>query len=290
MESHTPIYIFNFLAAGGFGLLLATLIPAMLSRSIHRSKTWFSMIISWIIYALSYLLIVGHQLGPEPPRAGVCVLQMVFIYASPPLTAISGLAFILDTHFRITKALFTRGVDHKYTRILLLVPWVSFAVVAGEALIVVQDFADIQRNSTHMYCHSSANVQYLTTALICVISLGTALCMIAWTAVILYRNWALFRQLSANSERELRLSSLIRIMIFTMMASIGLGLGAFATTPDVASSAIWSALLPILPFLCGIAFGTQKDIIRCWMFWKPKVNHPDSSTSSSNHPKVQEEV
>ncbi|KAJ7019914.1 hypothetical protein C8F04DRAFT_324139 [Mycena alexandri] len=84
MGSHTPIVIFNFLAAGGFAMLLGTLLPAMLSANIHRRKTWFSMITSWIIYALSYLFILGHQFGPEPPR-GLCVLQMIFIYASPPL-------------------------------------------------------------------------------------------------------------------------------------------------------------------------------------------------------------
>ncbi|KAJ7170741.1 hypothetical protein C8R43DRAFT_65053 [Mycena crocata] len=87
MESHTPIIIFNFLAAGGFVLLLATLLPAVLSSSVHRSKTWFSMIISWIVYAISYLLIVGHQLGPEPPR-GVCAIQMLLIYASRTLQTI----------------------------------------------------------------------------------------------------------------------------------------------------------------------------------------------------------
>jgi hypothetical protein len=46
----------------------------------------------------------------------------------------------------------------------------------------------------------------------------------AWTAVILCRNWSLFRKLSTQtSERELRLSSLIRVMLFTMMTTIGFG-------------------------------------------------------------------
>ncbi|KAJ7931582.1 hypothetical protein B0H13DRAFT_853654 [Mycena leptocephala] len=137
--------------------------------------------------------------------------------------------------------------------------------------IVVQDFKDIQRDPNHMYCHSAASVQYLTTSIICVIGLGIALCMTAWTAVILCRNWSLFRKLSTQtSERELRLSSLIRVMLFTMMTTIGFGLGTSGASPNIdgAHSHIWGTLLPILPFLCGIAFGTQKDILRCWMFWK----------------------
>jgi len=285
MESNTPIVIFNFTAAGGLAMLLATLFPAMLSPSIHRSKTWFSMIVSWIVYALSYILILGYQSGPEPGR-GICVLQMMFIYSTPPLTAISGLAFIIDVHFRITKALFTNGADHKYTR-LMYGPWALFAVVVAAALIAVQDFADIQRNLSGLYCHSNAGVQYLVAAIICAIGLGTALLMIIWTAVILYRNWALFRELSTNmSERELRLSSLIRIMLFTLMATIGLGLSVSGATPHGGDAEVWNALLPLLPFLCGIAFGTQKDIIRCWMFWKRKTGNAgsdDGPRSSKGH-------
>ncbi|KAJ6531851.1 hypothetical protein B0H19DRAFT_459200 [Mycena capillaripes] len=85
MESRTPTYIFNVLAATGFILLFATVVPAALSSNIHRSKTWFSMIISWMVYAASYLLILGYQLGPEGPPRGICGLQMLFIYACPPL-------------------------------------------------------------------------------------------------------------------------------------------------------------------------------------------------------------
>ncbi|KAJ7756508.1 hypothetical protein DFH07DRAFT_482189 [Mycena maculata] len=302
MESNTPIVLFNSIAAGGLALLLATLFPAMLSTSIHRSKTWFSMIVSWIVYALSYILILGHQSGPQPPP-GICVLQMMFVYSTPPLTAISGLAFIVDVHFRITKTLFANGADHKSTHLMLFGPWALFAVVVGETVVVVQDFADIQRNPSGMYCHSNAGVQlvtpfgnttithsrmsnlrrYLVAAGICAIGLGTALCMIIWTTVIVCRNWALFRHLSTNmTERELRLSSLIRIMLFTMMATIGLGLSVSGATSFAGNVAVWNIFLPLLPFMCGIAFGTQKDIIRCWMFWKRRTDKVTPDTCPHN--------
>ncbi|KAJ7158697.1 hypothetical protein C8R46DRAFT_1109940 [Mycena filopes] len=281
MESLAPIFVFNFLAAGGFAMLLATLLPALLSADIHRSKTWFSMITSWIIYALSYLLIIGHQSDSEPPR-GLCVLQMIFIYASPPLTAISGLAFIVDTHLSINKALFSSRVGHIYTRPLLLVPWAIFGAVAVEALVAVQDFTSVRRNPANMYCHSTSSVQYLTTSITCVIGLSVALCLTIWTAIILHRNWALFRRLSMHTRNsELRLSSLIRILLFTMMTTIGLGLGTFGVTSnDGEGVQIWSALLPLLPFLCGFAFGTQKDILSCWMFWKWRTSSDAGSSQN----------
>ncbi|KAJ7104087.1 hypothetical protein B0H15DRAFT_808406 [Mycena belliarum] len=282
MDSRTPTAVFNTLAAVGFILLLVTIAPPALSKNIHRSKTWFSMILSWMVYSASYLLIIGHQMGPEPPR-GVCGLQMLLVYATPPLTAISGLAFIADVHLRINKALFTSQVDHKFTPLLLLIPWGLFVAVTAEALIVVRDFSEIQRDPNNMYCHSVGNIQTQVSAIICVIGLGLALCMEIWTSVILYRNWVLFRQLKTKM-RDLRLSSLIRILVFTLMTSTGLGLGAIVAPANVTDGlALWSALLPILPVLCAISFGTQMDIVHWWMFWRlwgTKL-HPSCSSQST---------
>ncbi|KAJ7019915.1 hypothetical protein C8F04DRAFT_324175 [Mycena alexandri] len=92
-----------------------------------------------------------------------------------------------------------------------------------------------------------------------------------------------------TTQSELRLSSLIRIMLFSIMTTGGLGLGAFGVTSNVGEGVeIWSALLPILPFLCGIAFGTQKDIASCWMFWKWRTRSA-AATSTTKLPKPSEE-
>ncbi|KAJ7494804.1 hypothetical protein B0H11DRAFT_2003439 [Mycena galericulata] len=291
MDSRTPTYVFNFLAGTGFFLLLVTVVAAAVSPTIHRSHTWFSMIISWMVYAASYMLILGHQLDIEPPR-GICAFQMTLIYASPPLTTMTGLAFIIDVHLKLTRALFTNQADHKYTRLLLFVPWALFAAVSAEALIAVRDFTEIQRDPNHMYCHSLLNIQTRISAIICVIGLGAALSLIIWTTVILYRNWMLFRHLTTTAN-DLRLSSLIRILVFTVQTSTGLGLGALAAEDNVIpGQAIWSALLPILPVLCGLVFGTQKDITHCFMFCKPVDNDPPafSTPSPSSHTCKNEEV
>jgi len=227
--------------------------------------------------------------NPPGRLRGICALQMALIYASPPLTAISGLAFIIDVHLRLTNALFTSKVDHKYTRSLIIIPWALFAAIASEALIAVRDFAEVQRDPNHMYCHSLTQVQTRISGIICVVGLGAALLLIIWTSVILYRNWVLFRHLSTTTS-ELRLSSLIRILVFTLQTSIGLGLGASAPETVTAKLAFWSALLPLLPVLCGIAFGTQRDMIRCWMFWKPQTRNLEFSPSESKHTREEEVV
>ncbi|KAJ7650222.1 hypothetical protein FB45DRAFT_887327, partial [Roridomyces roridus] len=194
MDSRAPTYIFNFFAVFGLFLLSVLLITASLSPQIRRSQTWYSMIMSRMVYAASYTLLLGHQFGPKPPN-GICALQMVLVYASPTLTATTGLAFIVDVHLRLTSALFKKP-NPKYTRYLLIIPWAIFEAVCAEALIAVHDFADIERGPDHMYCSigSVDNFQGRLTAILCVIALGMAP-LILWTMAILYRNWRLFRHM-----------------------------------------------------------------------------------------------
>lgn len=76
--------IFNTLAFLGLFLNVAVLAAALLSPRIRRRSAWFSSMAAWIIYSVSHLLIIGHQIGPEPPY-GNCLAQAVSVYATPPL-------------------------------------------------------------------------------------------------------------------------------------------------------------------------------------------------------------
>ncbi|KAJ7773341.1 hypothetical protein B0H16DRAFT_146560 [Mycena metata] len=153
------------------------------------------MIISWMVYASSYMLILGHQLGPDPPR-GICGLQMLFIYACHTCCAVNRIYWIGVCRRCLKPGLsqnnggsFHQQADHKYTLMLLAVPWALFVVITAKALIVVGDFAGIQRDPNYMYCHSVVDTQTRVSAFLCVFGSGAALCLEIWTAVILYRNW-----------------------------------------------------------------------------------------------------
>ncbi|KAG6916579.1 hypothetical protein DXG01_006228 [Tephrocybe rancida] len=85
---------FNILVLLALTLNAAYLAPALWSSSIHRRPQWYSLAISYIVYSTSYLLIIGHQSGPDPPY-GLCLAQAAFIYAAPPLSMVTGaLVFI----------------------------------------------------------------------------------------------------------------------------------------------------------------------------------------------------
>jgi hypothetical protein len=62
--------------------LALTLAPAVFCSNVHRSKAWFSMITTMMIFPLLYLLNIGSQFHAEQsPPIGLCILQAGFIYA-----------------------------------------------------------------------------------------------------------------------------------------------------------------------------------------------------------------
>ncbi|KAJ6619818.1 hypothetical protein B0H10DRAFT_1946628 [Mycena sp. CBHHK59/15] len=137
---------------------------------------------------------------------------------------------------------------------------------------VVQNFADIQRDPI------------ICTAIVWTIS-RPDICdyLRHWVG-----NSALYGSLKRS---DLRLSSLVRILVFTHDGLNWIGSRCFCSFPSdgTNSYAIWSALLPIrtysqtqVPFLCGIAFGTQKykDIMHGWMFWK--LSYPPNRVNGAN--------
>lgn len=40
----------------------------------------------WLLYSLSYGLLVGRQEGPDEPPLGLCITQTLLIYAVPVLS------------------------------------------------------------------------------------------------------------------------------------------------------------------------------------------------------------
>lgn len=83
-ESHWATNLFIALHAVALALLLAVVLPAFLSPQVHRMKTWFSFILGWMCFCISYLVIAGHQWGAEPAYS-LCLFQAAFVYASPVL-------------------------------------------------------------------------------------------------------------------------------------------------------------------------------------------------------------
>lgn len=120
----TELAVFDALAFIGLALNAAVLAPVIFSPSVRRTTTWSGLIISFIIYSWSYLVIFPWQrLLSQFPPFGLCFLQATLVFASPALVTMSYTAFVIDAralnlppHLLETNILFqvlpTDGLHH----------------------------------------------------------------------------------------------------------------------------------------------------------------------------------
>lgn len=103
------IIVFDTLYSVALFLLLATLFIAWRSSRIRRFSTWYMFLITWIVDALSKLLLVGQQASPRRPEFGLCIIQASLINATPVLyvSAVKKKYAVINSLFCIG-ALFTR--------------------------------------------------------------------------------------------------------------------------------------------------------------------------------------
>ncbi|KAH7878191.1 uncharacterized protein C8R40DRAFT_1263541, partial [Lentinula edodes] len=142
--------------SGGMGMLLL-LVTALASRTqfarrlthgctvtvsnepIHRSRTWYSFCISWVISCFSYCLLffAMEQFNPnEKPTFGLCLTQAALIYSSPPLTGATTFALLLDVWLMFrTAALGKWFGGRKVTNSLLLAPYILWVILTIGFLI-----------------------------------------------------------------------------------------------------------------------------------------------------------
>ncbi|KAF8917542.1 hypothetical protein CPB85DRAFT_169922 [Mucidula mucida] len=68
------------------------------------------------------------------------------------------------------------------------------------------------------------------------------------------------------------MSMMLRMGLFCMFPILGLGIGFALALPSVitddCSSAKVRIVIASIPAVAGITFGTQKDILRIWVFWR----------------------
>ncbi|PBK67100.1 hypothetical protein ARMSODRAFT_338671 [Armillaria solidipes] len=269
------VLVFDTLSFVGLFSLLAVLLPAVFSKQIKRRRTWFSLILSWMVFAFSYLCLVNNQLGDEP-HFGTCLFQTLLVYSAPPLVASSGLYFILDIYLELRNTIFSESeISIVYRDTIVLAPWVLWVLmIMTSAFQLIKDPTQISRESTHMYCHSNTGAQLTVT--LCVTFPLAACCILLEVLMghLMYRNWTVFRRYCVDKASDSRtgrvsLSMIIRIVCFTLVPLAALGLASFVAAHQMESNATWNILLASLPILAALSFGTQKDIVRAWMFCIP---------------------
>jgi len=277
-----PIVVFDAVAGTATILLALTLAPPILSPNVHRSKMWTGMITTMMLFPLFYLLNVGSQFHPEDvPPIGLCILQAGFIYAAPPTATASVLCFITDMTLGLRAMLFNKTRNTLFMSLLLIMPSILFARVFFEAIALVNANRGVHFDSARMFCESNDNgPQGKISAVLTLIAMTLTICMEVWTVAMLYRNWSAVRTFR-RTRIDLQLGVMIRMGVFTLIAGFAAVLGAVALPNNVHGGAIWNIFLVTVPLLAALAFGTRRDIMSAYAFWKWGKNRFEGGRSDA---------
>ncbi|KAF9012140.1 hypothetical protein BDZ89DRAFT_1167326 [Hymenopellis radicata] len=268
-DTQTPIegYLiaFNVLYISALVLLVVVLLTAILSPRVQRSSLWYSFIVCWILYSLSFLLNVSYQRGPLPPH-GLCLGQAALIYASPAMTSFACLGLVGQLYSTIKMGDDSEGST--IVRLLHIAPFTAYILVTVECLVFGIGHPEaVIRDLSGMYCNFTSGTGR-TTAMTLIIP--CSLCVL-WLYV---RIFTTIRKNAINvrgplfSVQGISWPVIVRVVSFCFLPMIALVLSLFLYIKndwEVANSSKVNLVSAAVPFVCAVLFGSQKDIIHAWM-------------------------
>ncbi|KAL0958291.1 hypothetical protein HGRIS_000438 [Hohenbuehelia grisea] len=255
------------------GLVVSSIVLAIawLSPRVTRISTWFNLLLSGIIFDISYMLIIGAQRGSQP-GFGICLFSAMMTYAAPALTAYAYAAFCLELFFLARYAQSPTpavNMNPGLKACLLGIPYFIHLGIAMEVLVIgLTDRSRVHRDEdTSLYCHLEWHNPAKVTAGLSLVAIIIALFALGFTIRALYRNprdpaMKLFRE-TTKAHRMV-----IRIAIFSVLPVIGLLFSVLKFRPRTPASGVFVIIFSLFPLWSAIVLGSQADIFRALMFWK----------------------
>ncbi|KAJ7590583.1 hypothetical protein C8J56DRAFT_1024454 [Mycena floridula] len=288
------VILYNVLQLLGLVFLAIILFTAILSHNLRRSRSeaWFAFMVSWIIYAGSYVLIIGKQIngGPTAPH---CLIQAALVYATPVLTAWSTLALIVQVYLSVSFSVSQHTVvDRKITLAFIIIPPVLAIAIFIEVIVLgLTNRNNVSRSISGMFCVLTDGPSVKVSSGFVVLACLGILVAEGMILTMVFRNWHALRDIQADRDSlddtpKVPLSMILRISLFSLVPVIAI---VISVTFSIFRSGVLGVegtsqanMLPAsIPLIAAIIFGTQKDIFKAWMFWKRdhpaprRIDHPD---------------
>jgi len=256
-----PIVAGNVLLGLAFALLIAIVGLAWLSGA-QRMTTWYLLLLSSSAYCLSFMVLVGHQRGPEPPLP-YCALSAVFIYAAPPIVAGGVLLFVIELHLRLISILASKTMGDKFTR---WAPWcivITHAVPFWVSLIIgLSDVSKIKRDPSGVYCHIEGSlVPTALTGSLVVLYMVLMFVVEGVTLVHLLRRRSSVRAVKLRGS-DFPLHLFGRTLFFTVSGGFAVIIVLVMNFVKDVSSELTVGLVVSMPLAAVLVFGTQRELLR----------------------------
>ncbi|KAI0819275.1 hypothetical protein BC628DRAFT_1333405 [Trametes gibbosa] len=269
-QEHAELKVFLIFQFAGAAGLLAVLATALFAPKVYRHFTWLNFCISWLIYCISYTLLAfsGQQTRPEPPSYPLCLTQAVLIYAAPVLVAMTTFSLVLQLWFTLSNAVrpSKQAIQGNVWRngFLLLAPYVAWlGFIIAMLVIGTRNPHSVQRAGALVYCTIKGPPGNITAIFVAAILLAMVV-MDVYIGTVLFKNWRALR--GSDHPGAIPFSLIVRVAIFSFVCVVGIGC-AFLFLSNISFFA-GNTIIALMPLIAFLVFGTQRDIISVWMFWR----------------------
>ncbi|KAF8198472.1 hypothetical protein BJ912DRAFT_26969 [Pholiota molesta] len=261
---------FLALQLSGAALFSLIVLSACLARGTKRHPIFYSFCISWIVFGISYsLLLFAGQQFKRPGRI-ICTIQAALIYASPFLEIGTCLGLVTHLFFNVMGALSMsarKNTHRTLMNVLLTLPWLVWTgIFIGVLMFAIMHESQVVMSPNLTYCVIEDSAIPKVTAVATTIG-GTAIIVVeVMIGSLLYRNRAIANVFSQS------LGMVIRVMIFTVLGIGALSVGIVFTVTRT-RGVQFDLIIAILPPAAALTFGTQMDLLLGWIWWK-RSPHP----------------
>lgn len=247
---------------------LIIFMTALFSSQIVRHPAWFSFCFSWILWGISFSLLFFSGQQTQVTSQPLCIVQSALVYTVPLLAGLASVALITHLFLSVRSALTSESATKQQpwarsvSLLLVLVPWLlGVAVFVSFLTFAINHPSDIELSHNGTYCVIvNSFLPKITAAMGTLLSI-TIVVFEAVIGAILYRHRDLI-----NGFPQSR-SLAIQLVLFTAVALCSAGISlVFVITRT--RGAVFDIMLGAVPVATSVIFGTQRDILRSWMFWK----------------------
>ncbi|KAF9027097.1 hypothetical protein BDZ89DRAFT_1160918 [Hymenopellis radicata] len=249
-----PFVIFDILQLLALLFLCLTLIPAAVSQSVSRMRSWYAL------------------MSGRPPSLGFCLFQACLTFAAPPLVALAALIFITELYLRLSSVALQRAFpEHAVFYMFFTLPAI-YVFIFWEAMFMgLERIPTVERREGGMFCHVDQTRLSLVTG-ICVIVLLAIMSLIeVYTLILLLRRIGKVTmvKLLADGVPSLAfpLHMFVRVALYTVIGGMGIIFSDILLNANVKDGGT-VYLFAMIPLSVALLFFSQKDILRFYMFWK----------------------
>ncbi|KAF9041730.1 hypothetical protein BDZ89DRAFT_314901 [Hymenopellis radicata] len=293
------IYIALHIAGAQIGLPILILTFA-LSKSILRHPTVVNLWITWVIYSVSYcILLYSGQSGTSYPPTALCLAQSALIHGGPPMSGIAGLMVVYQIWHAFKEPVQFHGASpHRRwslnVKICLGIPYVVLvAFTIASAVLGAKYPEKVYISSSGLYCtiHNLGAFSRYGVPVFCAAAMGLVIILEGVILVRYYRMWSQISRGFPLATRRTSLSLILRVVLFSLY-SVVVFCVAISFMSDYSRTVAWPYMVEASVPLCAVViFGSQRDLFGVWCFWRPKrppmaiSNASDSTLSEGTNNK-----